>query len=48
LLFEYGLGSGDGGPWHRRLAPLHLSPREMLEEQLHFAAVNDFADRWSC
>ncbi|MDX6593345.1 MAG: hypothetical protein QOJ13_2541 [Gaiellales bacterium] len=45
LLFEYGLGSGDGGPWHRRLAPLHPSPREMLEEQLHFAAANDFADR---
>jgi hypothetical protein len=31
LLFEFGLGSGDGGPWHRLLAPTHETPRQMLE-----------------
>ena len=37
LLFAYGLGSGDGGPWRARLAD-QPSPAEMLEEQLRFAA----------
>jgi ankyrin repeat protein len=38
LLFAYGLGTGDGGPWHRRLAPMHATPAQMLEDQLLFAA----------
>jgi ankyrin repeat protein len=37
LLFAYGLGTGDGGPWHRRLAPRHATPAQMLEDQLLFA-----------
>ncbi len=45
LLFAHGLGSGDGGPWHRRLAPHHASPAEMLEDQLVMAAARDLPDR---
>jgi ankyrin repeat protein len=45
LLFRHGLGTGDGGPWHRRLAPVHPTPKEMLEEELHFAVDGDSADR---
>ena len=28
LLFEFGLGTGDGGPWHRLLSEVHATPRE--------------------
>ena len=45
LLFASGLGTGDGGPWHRRLAPGHATPRQMLEDQLRFAAGNDRPER---
>ncbi|HET8536033.1 MAG TPA: ankyrin repeat domain-containing protein [Solirubrobacteraceae bacterium] len=45
LLFEYGLGSGDGGPWHRLLAPAHATPAEMLEDQLIAAAHHGFTSR---
>src|SRR5262249_18336055 len=38
LLFAYGLGRGDGGPWQRRLAPMAATPTQMLEDQLTFAA----------
>ncbi len=38
LLFRYGLGTGDGGPWRWRLAPLQATPQQMLEDQLLFAA----------
>ena len=43
LLFEFGLGSGDGGRWHRLLAPVHATPRQMVEEQLRSAAGSGFA-----
>jgi hypothetical protein len=43
LLFEFGLGSGDGGRWHRLLAPAHPTPGKMLEEQLLSAAHHGFA-----
>jgi hypothetical protein len=43
LLFEFGLGSGDGGRWHRLLAPAHPTPKKMLEEQLVAAAHHGFA-----
>ena len=39
LLFEFGLGTGDGGPWKRRLGPTALSPTEMLDRQLGWAVV---------
>jgi ankyrin repeat protein len=45
LLFEFGLGSGDGGRWHRLLAPVHPAPPQMLEDLLISAARHGFADR---
>ncbi len=45
LLFAYGLGSGDGGPWRRRLTGRLDTPREMLEDQLLFAAAHDYPRR---
>jgi ankyrin repeat protein len=45
LLFAHGLGQGDGGPWHRRLAPMHATPAQMLEDQLLFAAESGKAER---
>lgn len=45
LLFEFGLGTGDGGHWHRLLAPAHATPRLMLENLLMTAARHGFAHR---
>jgi len=45
LLFEFGLGTGDGGAWHRLLAPRHPTPRQMLEDQMMAAAHHGFVDR---
>jgi ankyrin repeat protein len=45
LLFAYGLGTGDGGPWYHRLAPLQPTPQELLEEELRFAAEAGRLDR---
>ncbi len=45
LLFEFGLGSGDGGPWRRLLGDRQASPRQMLEDLLIRAAHAGFADR---
>ncbi|HTU96220.1 MAG TPA: ankyrin repeat domain-containing protein [Solirubrobacteraceae bacterium] len=45
LLLEFGLGTGDGGPWRPRLAPALESPREMVEDALTAAASNGFAHR---
>lgn len=45
LLFEFGLGTGDGGPWHRFLVPEHPTPRQMVEDQLIAAAHHGFAAR---
>jgi hypothetical protein len=36
LLFEYGLGTGDGGPWRRRIPDLD-PPERMLRIQLRWA-----------
>jgi ankyrin repeat protein len=43
LLFEFGLGTGDGGRWHRLLAQAHATPRQMVDEQLKAAARSGFA-----
>jgi ankyrin repeat protein len=43
LLFEFGLGTGDGGRWCRLLAPVHATPRELIDEQLKSAARAGFA-----
>jgi hypothetical protein len=45
LLFEFGLGTGDGGPWARLLGDRLASPRQMLENELLAAAHHGFADR---
>ncbi len=40
LLFEYGLGTGDGGPWKRRLGHAAMGPAEMLAGQLAWAVLH--------
>jgi ankyrin repeat protein/ketosteroid isomerase-like protein len=45
LLFEFGLGSGDGGPWRRRLGERQDSPQKMLEDLLIAAASHGLTDR---
>jgi len=45
LLLEFGLGTGEGGPWRRLLGDRQDSPREMLEDVLMAAAHHGFADR---
>ncbi|MGW6197387.1 ankyrin repeat domain-containing protein [Kribbella sp. NPDC055110] len=38
LLLEYGLGRGDGGPWHQRMTTAHPTPQQLLEDELVFAS----------
>jgi ankyrin repeat protein len=45
LLFEYGLGSGDGGPWRARLGTAMATPAEMLRGQLWWAITHEQRDR---
>ncbi len=45
LLFEFGLGTGDGGPWRRLLGERQDSPRKMLEDLLMAAASHGLTDR---
>ena len=45
LLFEFGLGTGDGGPWRQRLGERQDSPRKMVEDLLIAAAKHRFTDR---
>ena len=45
LLFEFGLGSGDGGPWRRLLGERQDAPREMVEDLLMAGAAHGFIDR---
>jgi ankyrin repeat protein/ketosteroid isomerase-like protein len=45
LLFEFGLGSGDGGPWRRLLGERQDSPRAMVEDLLMAAAGHGLTDR---
>ena len=45
LLFDYGLGRGDGGPWRRRLGDAQQSPTEMLADHLIWAAAQGRTDR---
>jgi len=45
LLFEFGLGTGDGGPWRRLLGERQDSPGKMLEDLLMAAAGHGLIDR---
>jgi ankyrin repeat protein len=45
LLFEFGLGAGDGGVWKRRLGPALDSPADMVASHLWWAVTHDMLDR---
>jgi ankyrin repeat protein len=45
LLFEFGLGTGDGGPWRRRLREALDSPATMVRGQLAWAITHGMAER---
>ncbi|MEJ7650037.1 MAG: hypothetical protein WKF57_13535 [Nakamurella sp.] len=45
LLFAYGLGTGDGGPWRRRLGAATESIVEMMQRQVDWALDHAMADR---
>jgi ankyrin repeat protein len=45
LLFAFGFGTGDGGPWHARLAPAHPTPAQLLEDELIKAAAGNWPRR---
>lgn len=45
LLLEFGLGTGDGGPWRRRLGDALDSPAMMLGGQLAWAITHGMTDR---
>lgn len=45
LLFDYGLGTGDGGPWHSRLPESTDSPQDMLRAQLGWAVTHGMTER---
>jgi ankyrin repeat protein len=45
MLFDHGLGRGDGGPWAARFGHNAESPQEMLRGQLWWAIVHDMRER---
>jgi ankyrin repeat protein len=45
LLFDYGLGRGDGGPWRRRLGDAQETATEMLADHLIWAASQGRTER---
>jgi len=45
LLFEFGLGQGDGGSWRARLGRAVDSPYHLVRGQLWWAVVHDMVDR---
>ena len=45
LLFDYGLGTGDGGPWHRRLPEITDSPTQLVRAQLGWAISHGMDER---
>ena len=45
LLFEFGLGTGDGGPWRRRLGDALDTPAEMLRGELAWAITHGLTER---
>jgi ankyrin repeat protein len=45
LLLDFGLGTGDGGPWRRLLGDALESPAEMLRGQLAWAVTHGMTDR---
>lgn len=45
VLFEFGLGSGDGGPWRRLLPDLLPPPTQLLSDLMQWAVVHDQRNR---
>jgi ankyrin repeat protein len=45
LLFEFGLGRGDGGVWKARLGPTLQSPTQLVRDELATAALRGGAGR---
>lgn len=45
LLFGFGLGSGDPGPWPRRLGEAMETREQMWRRQVHWAADHGFTER---
>jgi ankyrin repeat protein len=45
LLFEFGLGAGDGGPWKRRMGDALEPPATMLRRELAWAITHGMAER---
>jgi ankyrin repeat protein len=45
LLFEFGLGTGDGGPWRARLRDAVDTPAALVQGQLQWAVVHDMRER---
>jgi hypothetical protein len=45
LLLEFGLGTGDGGPWRRRLGDLLGRPADEVRGQLGWAVAHGMTDR---
>ena len=45
LMFRYGLGTGDGGPWRSRMPEALDSPRDLVRGQLAWAVSHDMLDR---
>ena len=45
LLFEFGLGTGDGGPWRRRLGAALDSRQEMVRGELAWAITHGMTER---
>src|SRR6185436_14511821 len=45
LLLEHGLGTGDGGPWRRRLGDELDTPTELVRGQLSWAVTHGMVDR---
>jgi ankyrin repeat protein len=45
LLFEFGLGTGDGGPWRRRLGDALDTPAQMVRGDLVWAIAHGMTER---
>jgi ankyrin repeat protein len=45
LLFEFGLGAGDGGPWRARMGEVADTPSQMLRGDLVWAIAHGMTDR---
>jgi hypothetical protein len=45
LLFAFGLGTGEGGPWRRLLGDAVDSPETLVRKQLHWAVTHGMAAR---